>query len=186
MAGEAAQLVNACCISMKLWVWFSHPHISWVQYNFTSGMADRWLPGACWPASLAKPVSLRFSKNRVEKNWGRHLTVTSGLHTHAHTHVLAHTCTQGKESSMGAHTYNSSIQKVEAERAEIQSHPRLYSKFKSRLAKLRLNLQKKKKSNNKQETTKQQENKTKSNGPNKQIRKELNWIKVLHSPRTHV
>lgn len=74
---------------------------------------------------------------------------------------------------MGAHTYNSSIQKIEAERAEIQNQPQLYSKFRRRLAKPRLNLEKKN-STNKQETTKQQENETKSNEPNKQTRKELN------------
>lgn len=51
-------------------------------------------PGACWPASLAKPMSSKFrdfiSKSEVEKLEQRHLTLTS--HLYVHRHVCVYIC----------------------------------------------------------------------------------------------
>lgn len=56
------------------------------------------IPLALWLASLAKSLSSTFSKrscseNKVKSNWGSHVTLSSGLHTHTWGPLYLHTRT---------------------------------------------------------------------------------------------
>lgn len=54
-------------------------------------MGTRSIPGACWTAVLAESAtgSVRgsVSKDKVESEWGEHLTPTLGLHMHTYVHA---------------------------------------------------------------------------------------------------